>query len=219
MSILFHELPGLLPINNNLPPVIHFHSSEAPIVLAWSNSNHQSLTTHKIKTMKKTRILPVTFLLYCVIFLSCANHSEGQAKSETEKTSETIKTNRGDVATTASGYMMNANVNGEAWAASSMMPPEAAGRIIGYKKNDYIGLPYDGHMKAGDKIKLGEHDGVDIFFSENNGSWRTTGGEIEITQIADGWMEGKFTVTEKEADKGRNIEITNGYFRIPQPKK
>lgn len=46
---------------------------------------------------------------------------------------------RGHLSATAN--TMQAKIDGKEWVATSMVPPEAAGRIVGYYQDQYIGFP------------------------------------------------------------------------------
>src|SRR5687767_13622332 len=105
--------------------------------------------------MKQT----MSIFMIAVILYSCGNSAVEQAKQVQSAIKENIP---GTVATTTGGYTMKAKVDGKDWTAGSMMPPEAAGRIIGYfDEGEYIGLPYSkSSFIAGKKNVFGENYAV-----------------------------------------------------------
>ena len=67
------------------------------------------------------------------------------------------------------------------------MPPEAAGRIIGYSGEEYIGLPYDkDEMLVGKKDIFSEDNAVDLSTTDEVGMWGGRKGEMEITKVENG---------------------------------
>ncbi len=157
-------------------------------------------------------------IVFAVVILSSCN-SGGQAKIDatSSQTQEAIQP--GAVATSATGYTMTATIGGKEWQATSMMPPENAGRIVGYFKNQYIGLPFNKtDMVVGKKIILGEDEAADL--SLHNGClWINTKGEMEITKVTDEAAEGKFFFTTSCSSDNKKVEIRDGFFRILFNKK
>jgi hypothetical protein len=158
--------------------------------------------------MKQT----ILILLMAVILSSCGNSDQSKAVDQAKDIQSAIKP--GTVATTADGYMMKAKIDGKEWVATSMMPPDAAGRIVGYYDNQYMGFPYSkSDMTAGKKIMFGEDNAVDL--SLNNGClWKDIKGEMEITKADDNSAEGKFSFTTTCSSSGKTVEVTDGLFRI-----
>lgn len=112
--------------------------------------------------------------------------------------------------------MMNAKLDGKYWSATSMMPPDVAGRIIGYNNGEYIGLPYDSRRLAvGKKDVFGEDNAVDLATNGKESIWGGRKGEMEITKVSNGWAEGKFFFTAVGSRSGKTMEVTEGFFRIP----
>jgi hypothetical protein len=166
----------------------------------------------KIHIVKQT----ISILLITTVIYSCGNSQQTKAVEQAKNIQAAVKP--GSVATTTSGYTMNAKINGSDWVASSMVPPDAAGRIVGYYKNNYIGLPYSKtDLAAGKKIILGENEAADIFLADGC-SYPLTKGEIEITKVDDKWAEGKFFFTAVCSSTGKAVEVTDGFFRIPVSK-
>lgn len=162
--------------------------------------------------MKQT----ISILLIATVISSCGNSQQTKAVEQAAQIQSAIKP--GSVATTTGGYTMNAKINGSDWVASSMMPPDAAGRIVGYYKKQYIGLPYSkSNLTAARKIVLSEDETADIFLDDGC-SYPLTKGEIEITKIDSSWAEGKFFFTTTCSSTNKTVKVTDGFFRIPLAK-
>jgi hypothetical protein len=83
----------------------------------------------------------ISTLALTAFLISCGNREQNKATAQAkETTTGNPKNVPGTIATTAASYTMTAKLNGKGWTATSMMPPEASGRIIGYN-GEYIGLP------------------------------------------------------------------------------
>lgn len=123
--------------------------------------------------------LIVSNISITVVLFSSGSSEQNKAVEQAKQIQSAVKS--GKIATTANDYTMNARINRRDWVASSMMPPDAASRIVGYYENEYIGLPYSKtDMVAGKKIMLGEDNAVDL--SLNDGChWAHPKRELEIT--------------------------------------
>ncbi|MEO5562966.1 MAG: hypothetical protein ABIR18_06010, partial [Chitinophagaceae bacterium] len=94
-------------------------------------------------------------------------------------------------------------------------PPDAAGRIIGYYGEEWIGLPYDKrNMVVGKKITFGENNATDLATDDEVGLWGGRKGEMEITKVDDKWAEGTFYFTGSTSRSDKTMEVTEGVFRI-----
>ncbi len=158
--------------------------------------------------MKQTTPILITIF----ILTSCGNSSQTKAIEQAKLIQAGIKP--GTVATGSNDYTMTAKIDSKDWVASSMMPPDAAGRIVGYYNDQYIGLPYSKtDMVTGKKIMIGENEAVDL--SLNNGClWKDAKGKMEITKVDDNAAEGKFFFTSICSGTGKSVEVTDGFFRI-----
>jgi hypothetical protein len=154
----------------------------------------------------------IAILLVLGLLASCNSNSQTKATEKLKEIQAAIKP--GTIAASAAGYKMMAKVNGKQWTASSLMPPETAGRIVGYSGKEYIGLPYNKqYLTAGKKITLGEEEAADIFF-KGVGLATTKSGQMEIIKVDGKMAEGKFYFTCVENATGKTIEVTEGFFRI-----
>ena len=121
----------------------------------------------------------------------------------------------GTLRTSEGGWSMLAKFRGKVFKASSIYPPAAAGRIVGYYKDGYIGLPYNNDdMVSGKKITFSTSDAADLAIPGESGTWGGNSGEMEITKVAGGWIEGKFHFTGKTYRNKQITDVTEGFFRI-----
>lgn len=157
------------------------------------------------------------YLIYSLltIFIVTSCNSQNSAISQAKETQATItKIKPGTMQATVDGWTMTAKINGKEWKASSLMPPDAASRIIGYYQDEYIGLPYNKqYLVAGKKIALGEDEAVDISLT-GVGLAITKKGEMEITKVDESWAEGTFYFTDTVSGTDKTVEVTDGFFRI-----
>jgi hypothetical protein len=166
--------------------------------------------------MKQTLfILGISFF---IALTACNSQSDASKKAKQVQTA--IKENKpGTVATTAEGYTMRAKLDGKEWTATAMMPPETAGRIIGYMNAEYIGLPYDkGNLVSGKKNTFGEDNAVDLS-TNDAGMLGGRKGEMQITKVDENWVEGTFFFTAGTSGSNKTVEVTDGFFRIPSSGK
>jgi hypothetical protein len=155
----------------------------------------------------------ISILFIAAVLSSCSSNSQTRVHKKAAEIKEAIKP--GATATTASGFTMNAKINGSYWVASSMVPPDAAGRIVGYYKKQYIGLPYNKtSIATGKKIILNEDEAADIFLDDGC-LYPLTKGEIEIIKVDGSWAEGKFFFTTSCSSINKVVKIKDGFFRIP----
>jgi len=163
--------------------------------------------------MKQT--LSFLSIVLSIILLSC-NSAQNDAVKQAQQIQQAVKENTpGSLPTSANGYSMKAKINGNDWVADAMMPPDAAGRIIGYYNGEYIGLPYDRrYLVTGKKITFGENDAVDLATNDDVGLWGGRKGEMEITKVDEISVEGKFFFTGSTSRSNKTIEVTDGFFRI-----
>lgn len=160
-------------------------------------------------------------ILILAAMLSSYGFGQNNIVKQAKQVQSGIKDNiPGSVPVTSGGYMMSAKLNGKLWTATAMMSPELANRIVGYNNGENIGLPYDRRdMVAGNKIKFGENNGVDLFTNDDVGIWGGRKGEMEITKVKDGWAEGKFFFTASSQNSNKTIEVTDGLFRVSLAKR
>jgi hypothetical protein len=160
--------------------------------------------------MKQT----ISILLISAMLSSCVNSNQDKAMEQAKQIQSSIQS--GTTATTAGGYTMTAKLDGKEWNAASIMPPDAAGRIVGYNDGEYIGLPYDKrYFTTGKKITFSEDEAADLSTHGDPGMYGGKRGEMEITKVDDNWVEGKFFFTGSTDRSGETVEVTDGFFRIP----
>ena len=160
------------------------------------------------------KLFTLSILSFMMLAASCTGQSADASKTA-KGIQNLMKTSTpGSVATTDNGFKMTAKIDGNDWAATEMMPPERAGRILGSINADYISMPFDRRsMVVGNKIKLGDgHGSVDIFMKDN--LWSAKTGEMEITKVDEKSAGGKFYFTAGGFNSDKKMECTEGFFRI-----
>ena len=158
-------------------------------------------------------LLNVFFIFFILTSCNSQQSSTVEQAKETQSAIEKIKP--GIMQAAEGSWTMTAKLNGKEWKASSLMPPEAASRIIGYYQDEYIGLPYNhSDMVAGHKEVFGENNAVDLSTSDDAGMWGGRKGEMEITKVNNDWAEGTFHFTATASGTDKTVEVTEGFFRI-----
>ena len=126
----------------------------------------------------------------------------------------------GGIATSDDGWIMKAKLNGKPWSANSMISPEVAGRIFGENNGESISLPYDRRgLVVGKKTTFSQNNAVDLMTNDEVALWGGYAGEMEITKVDGEWAEGKFFVTGSSDSPAKQMEVTDGFFRISLIKK
>ena len=157
------------------------------------------------------------YLPAIAIILSLGScNSQQTAKQQAIAEKNAIEAARpGTVAAKSGGWTMTAKIDGKDFAASSLMPPEASDRIIGYYKTAYIGLPYDRRdMVVGKKITFGENNAVDLSVVGDDDFYGGYSGEMVITKVENGWAEGIFNFNASSHRSSKKYTVTDGFFRI-----
>jgi len=169
--------------------------------------------------MKQTISKSGFVLIIATMFTSCGNSEQSKALKQAQETQSAIKQNMpGGIPVSADGYAMRAKINGKNWEATSMMSPDAAGRIIGDSNGETISIPlYGGRAKLvqGKKTTFSENETVDLMTNDDVGIWGGRKGEMEITKVDGNFAEGKFYFTASTSRSDKTVEVTDGYFRIP----
>ena len=157
-------------------------------------------------------------LLTATIFLSCGDNKNNNAASDaTDLQQQISKMQPGGIPTKEGGWTMTAKINGREWVATSIIDPDAAGRIVGDNNGEGFGFPYDRReMFVGNKIKFSHDNAVDLSTYEGKDLeyWGGYKGEMEITKVDDKSVEGNFFLTGSMTDSDKTVEITDGFFRI-----
>jgi hypothetical protein len=164
----------------------------------------------------------IAVLMIAITLYSCGNSSDSKTAGDAKQLATAIKEMQpGGIATTEGGWTMKAKVGGKEWSANSLMPPDAAGRIIGDNAGITISLPYDRReMLMGQKNTFSHNNAVDLFTPDDVGIWGVYAGEMEITKVDGEWVEGKFYFTgTTSSDPTKKMEVTDGFFRISTVKK
>jgi hypothetical protein len=164
--------------------------------------------------------MKLSFLSLALLLIISACNGQSGAREEALKVKKAIDDapRPGTMPTTTGGWTMTAKVDGKAWTAGSIMPPAAAGRIIGYfGKTNYIGLPAfeKRYAKVGGKKDFSKEQGVDMLREGDGGSvYQNSTGSIEITKMNGDWVEGTFHFILSTTDGSKKVTVTDGFFRV-----
>ena len=158
------------------------------------------------------QILPS--LMIAVVLIACGNSDKSKKVSDAKEVQSDLKKMQpGGIRTTEGGWTMKAKIGGKDWSATSIISPEAAGRIVGDNNGVSISLPYDiREMIVGYKNTFSHNNAVDLMTNDDVRLWGGYAGEMEITKVEGGWAEGKFFLTG--SSDAKTIEVTDGFFRI-----
>jgi hypothetical protein len=171
--------------------------------------------------MKQT-ILKTTVLFITATFFTACNSEQSNAVELAKQTQSAIKKSMpGSIPVSANGYSMHAKINGKNWEATTVMPVDAAGRILGDNNGVSISLPlYGGKatLKQGLKTTFSENEAVDLMTNDEVSIWGGRKGEMEVTKMDENFAEGRFYFTANTNRSDKTIEVTDGYFRIPLAK-
>lgn len=161
----------------------------------------------------------LSILIMSVILSSCGNNDQSKAIEQAKQVQNVVKQNTpGLIPTSEAGYFMKAKINGKDWVATAMMPNDNSNQRNVYGEKDGERITFDVWMKgaeAGKKSEFKEGNSAAYLPNNDEGMWDGLKGEMEITKVADNWVEGKFFFTATKEGSG-NIEVTDGFFHIPQ---
>lgn len=163
--------------------------------------------------MKKNILL---FLL-AVQLLSCSSGKNDKTVADAKDLQQGIAAMQpGGIPTSKNGWTMTAKIDGKEWVASSLISPEAAGRIVGENNGISISLPYDRRsMIVGDKDRFSHNNAVDLFLpSDEGGILGGYEGEMEVTKVDNEWAEGTFHFKGSGNSQDKVVDVTDGFFRI-----
>jgi hypothetical protein len=166
----------------------------------------------------------VMLVVIIAAFVSSCGSNQSKTQSDAKQLTAAIKKMMpSGIPTAEGGWTMTAKINGRDWAATSIMPLEETGRIIGDNNGEGFGFPYDKRdMVVGEKTKFSHGNAVDLTTYEGKKLmlWGGYEGEMEITKVDGDWVEGKFFVTGSASDApDKKVEVTDGFFRISLAEK
>ena len=155
-------------------------------------------------------------MLIAALAITACNGQSGAVKDQqaANKALEEMKA-KGMIPTTDGGWTLTATVDGKPWKAQALYSPIDAGRIVGFDRDGKISLPYPStSLVVGYKSTFGEHNAVDFSPVGAPDFWSAHTGEMEITKVSDGWIEGKFYFTATLRGTDKKSEVANGFFRV-----
>jgi hypothetical protein len=157
----------------------------------------------------------IAVLWITATLISCEGIGQTQAIEKANEIRAAIETE--NVAVSATGYTLRAKIDGKEWVASSMVPPEKAGRIVGHFREEYIGLPFSkSSLSPGKEIVLGEDEAADLFI-KNGCLWKDIKGKMSVTKQLNNTVEGRFYFTAVCSSTNKIFTVSDGFFRIITP--
>ena len=159
----------------------------------------------------------ITLLLAIMIISSCHGQS-GAVKDQQSayKVLEDLKKKNMQPATDE-GWTMTCLIDGKPWKATALYMPTAMGRIGGENGTSHVSLYDPGNYQVGYKKDFAT-SAVEFDPPGSKDIWGGHAGEMEITKVANGWVEGKFHFTATGMTTHGKIEVTNGFFRFATKK-
>lgn len=150
-----------------------------------------------------------------LIFVSCQGQQSNALKQLKAVEAAILENRPGTMQATETGWTMTAKLNGKAWKATSILPPELANRLVGYFNDEYIGLPFNSrYLELGKKDAFADDNVTDLSTNDDIGIWGGHVGDMEITKVEGAWMEGKFHFTASANNTDKTIVVTDGFFRV-----
>ena len=70
-------------------------------------------------------------------------------------------------------------------------------------------------IEPGKKFSFDQEHAANLSLERDAGFWGGTSGEVEITKLDGGWMEGKFAYKATSSSSTQTIEVADGFFRVP----
>jgi hypothetical protein len=162
------------------------------------------------------------FMILCTavcLLAACQSSSQSEAKKVAGDIESTLKANTpGFIATSKEGYWMTAKIDGKDWTASAMMPIDKSDsrRIHGENNGEVISFSiWMRGLEPGKHYAFSENKAADLFTNDDIGMWGGRKGEIIITKVDDGGVEGTFSFTASTSRSEKTLEVTEGHFRVP----
>lgn len=118
------------------------------------------------------------------------------------------------------GSYLKARINNVDWEAGKMVFDKYPSEIVqvwGDKGNTSLRLQLN-RPTQGKTDKLIKTD-LNSWTDENYNMYMTQEGTTQITKMDELWIEGTFQFSAKDNRSGKQIVVTSGSFRIPNPKR
>lgn len=118
-----------------------------------------------------------------------------------------------------SGSYLKCKINGKDWAATTMMPDKYVSEIVQIQgSNDNSSLWLQLNKPAPGKTDALIETDLNNWTDEKHNMYMIKTGKTVITKMDDKWIEGTFSFNAQDDRSLKKIEVTNGSFRIPNPK-
>ncbi|WP_276374165.1 DUF6252 family protein [Chryseolinea sp. H1M3-3] len=161
--------------------------------------------------------------IFLIVFALTTSFHNSFCQDETLQKATELQTAVGEktgaAKTSSSGYYLKAIINGKEWIASDMSIDKDNSNIVevqGTRGNTFIKFnlykPAQGKEKTFSDTSpatWSDESEMDIYVGKD--------GSVIVTKMDELWIEGTFSFTGKNSWK--IVQITNGIFRIPNPKQ
>jgi len=164
----------------------------------------------------------LSLVIYCT---PACNSAQSEAQNTADAIEKTMKENTpGAIATSENGYYMTAKIDGKDWSASHMIPDlsaESNNKMIrGEKDGDNITFQlWKQGIEVGKKRPFSETNSAGFLLAENPALMSGQSGEVVVTKYDDQWLEGTFHFIARENETGKEIQVTDGFFRVASVQK
>lgn len=167
----------------------------------------------------KQLVFSLVLAITSTLFFSCGNSNQSKAVDLANQIQTAVKKNTpGTVPTSESGYYMKAKINGKDWVAKDMLPNnnEDTRPIFGEADGQKISFTiWMQRPKVGRKEIFKEGNVAELMGFEDVATCDVKKGEAIVTKIDDNAIEGTFFMTCSSQKPSKTIEVTDGFFRLP----
>jgi hypothetical protein len=115
---------------------------------------------------------------------------------------------------------LKAKIQGRSWAASKMQPDKYVSeilQIIGLNGKSALWIQVN-KPEAG-KTQILITTDLNHFEDEERHYYMVKRGTISVTKMNDQWVEGNFSFEATDDRTGLSIEVTEGEYKVPNPKR
>jgi len=166
------------------------------------------------------RLIQILTLAIIPGIISSCGDGEANTLAEAKQTQSVINQNMpGMISTSNDGYYIKAKIDGKDWSASHMLSADAIGKdwmkIRGEKGETRMDFQLQRKVvEVGKKKPFNETNGASVYEPETSTLFLSRSGEVEITKVDNQWIEGIFHFPATDNKSGKQIQVTEGFFRV-----
>jgi hypothetical protein len=153
-----------------------------------------------------------------IVVLSSAAYAQNGALKKARETQEAINAMTKPESSAKDGAYLRAMINGKKWEATEMVLDKDDSNIVQvHGKNGNTFLTFNLYKPAPGKEKKFSATSPAIWADETESDfYNGEDGSASVANMNGEWIEGTFSF--KGVHEGKTATITNGEFRIPNPK-